>query len=381
MERLGEIEDLLKQVERQQEDLKGLEPLLGSVDSVLHFDSLFSQYRKRLADLSLKSTQVADYVSSLRAQSSFHVTSTATLQALANRRDAETKALETKVSTIEELYQQIETEGKACEQRVGEKILKAREGAIRRFEKELEVETERVKVALNTEKATVRTELEQAKVLLKSTVLPSQQSRGTSLIQDLHDIIEVRTRGIAKGLEDQYSSLQTHIDSTLLSACIRVCTLRSSLTLTPSLHNRGLHLLNCLRLHLDSLSPLMQRAKACSLHLADLSNRVTTLKSTNASEAAKAVIAEEIASVSGTLTALTAEVESTSEELEDCFDLVTGLETAVQREVPQERVQLMTSLRTEVSFTQYKAKKERTLAVVQRAQRDTQTLLEVWTSS
>lgn len=370
MERLEAIEELLKRVERQQEEFKALEPLLGSVDSVLHFDSLFSQYRKRLSDLSHTSSQVADYTSSIHSQSS-EATSTAALQA--SRRLREIKALEAKTSAVERLYEQIQTESRECGQRVVEEVRKEKEGMRKCFEEKLDLETEKVKVCLNSEKSAVRTELEQAKSILQGSNPVWKKEQGTAtLVTDLQAEIEARARSVTAKLEEQHSSMSSQIKSAVLSASSRLCSLRSSIALSPSLLHKGAHLIACLRLHLDSLYPgLMQRAQTCSQLASNLSDRITTLE---INEVTKAVIAEEIASVNATATSLATEFDSTTKDLESCFDLVTGLETAVQSVVPQERVQLMTRFRSEVKARQYRAKKTKTQREVERTLREVQAL-------
>lgn len=382
MERLEAIEELLKRVERQQEEFKSLEPLLGNVDSILHFDSLFSQYRKKLTDLSHTSIQVADFASSLRSQSS-QVTSTATLQA--GTRHREIKALEDKTSAVEKLCEQLLTDCRECGQRVVEKMQTEKEGMRRRFEEKLESEADQVKVSLNSEKSTMRTELEQAKAILQAsntvwskdqgnafnTVLPQQAGEaGTAaLVTNLQAEIEARTKSAAEQLEEQHSSMSSHIQSALHGVSSRLCALQSSLVLSPSLSLRGKHLITCIRIRLDYLYPgLMLRAQACSQLASNLSDRITTIKATEAG------YAREIASVKDIASALSTEFESYTKELEGCFDLVTGLETAVQSAVPQERVQLMTRFRSEVKATQYRVKKEKTQREVERALREGQAL-------
>jgi len=382
MERLEAIEELLKRVERQQEEFKSLEPLLGNVDSILHFDSLFSQYRKKLTDLSHTSIQVADFASSLRSQSS-QVTSTATLQA--GTRHREIKALEDKTSAVEKLCEQLLTDCRDCGQRVVEKMQTEKEGMRRRFEEKLESEADQVKVSLNSEKSTMRTELEQAKAILQAsntvwskdqgnafnTVLPQQAGEaGTAaLVTNLQAEIEARTKSAAEQLEEQHSSMSSHIQYVLHGVSSRLCALQSSLVLSPSLSLRGKHLITCIRIRLDYLYPgLMLRAQACSQLASHLSDRITTIKATEAD------YAREIASVKDIASALSTEFESSTKELEGCFDLVTGLETAVQCAVPQERVQLMTRFRSEVKATQYRAKKEKTQREVERALREGQAL-------
>jgi hypothetical protein len=82
------MEALLGRVKSQQEEFKALESLLGNVDSVLRFDSISAQYRKKLADLSQKASQASDYVSALHSKaSSFQSNSAEALKDLARRRE------------------------------------------------------------------------------------------------------------------------------------------------------------------------------------------------------------------------------------------------------------------------------------------------------
>lgn len=397
MERLEAMEALLGRVKSQQEEFKALEPLLGNVDSVLRFDSISAQYRKKLADLSQKASQASDYVSALHSKaSSFQSNSAEALKDLARRREREVKGLETRTMSVEACYKQLLAEGQGFGKRVVAGLETEREVFKQRFDEKLELEAAEVRASLDKEKAAVRTDLEQVKVLVKSltknnaayvkkygeqlkTALPKAsrpaeaiEAGKTAMIDDAKARISSGAKDMKQELERHCSSLLSGFQSSLLATCSKLHSIQSSVPLTPSLEGRGFHLISCIRLHLDSLHPYVpQQAQIYSQQASGLAERLNKLKSAEPTEETKAALATaegEIAPLNDQIAALTEEVESICKQLEACFDLVTGLETAVQSQVPQERVALMKRFRREVRGRQYQVKKPRALAELAKAQ-------------
>lgn len=397
MERLEALKGLLGQVQGQQEQFQPLESLLGNVDSVLHFDSISSQYRKKLSDLSQKSTQVTDYVASLRSKSaSFQSSSAEALKELARRRDREVKGIEARAAGVEARYQQLLAEGKGFGKRVVAGLEGERQVFNQRVEEKLELETAEVKASLEKEKSAVRTDLEQVKALVKSvtkanaayvkkygeqlkTALPKAnrtaeaiEAGKTAMLEDAKTRIGTGSKEINQELQRHCASLFSGFHSSLLATSSQLHSLQSSVALTPSLAGRGLHLIACIRLNLDSLHPYFpQQAQAYSQMVSSLSERLNKLKSAEHTEEIKAelITAEgEIAPLNDQIMTLTGEMEKVYKQLDACFDLVTGLETAIQSEIPPERVAVMKRFRREVSSRQYEVKQQRAQAELERLQ-------------
>ena len=392
------MEELLAKVARLQEDFKPLEPLLGNVDSVLHFDSISTQYRKKLAEITQKSNQVNDYVVSLRSKSSaFQTDSADTLKDFIRRRNREVKVLEAKLEGIEATYKQLQSEGKAFSQRVVAELEAEKPVFNQRFDEKLASETNAFKAELEKEKRNVRTELEKAKAIVKSvtkgntayvkkygdqlkTAQPKAnrpadtiESGKTALVEDLQNRITVGTRDIGVELDKQQKGLTERCQSALVNTASRLRALQANLT--PSLQGRGQQLLTCIRLHLDSLYPsISHQTKTCFHLLSSLSDRVSKLKSAEPTEEVKASIATaqgEFAPLEEQTVNLMGEMERVCGLLDGCFDLVTGLETAVQEEVPKERIALMKRFRRE-----YEVKKEKTSKEMQKMQEVVKVLRE-----
>ena len=397
MERLEAMEGQLGQVQGQQEQFQGLESLLGNVDSVLHFDSISAQYRKKVSDLAQKAAQVTDYVSSLRSKSaSFQSSSAEALKDLARRRDREVKGLEARTAGVEARYQQLLAEGKGFGKRVVAGLEGERQVFTQRIEEKLEIEKEEVKVSLEKEKTAVRADLEQVKVLVKSgtkanaayakkygdqlkTALPKAsrpaetiEAGKTAMLEDAKARVGAGNKEINQELQHHCTSLLSGFHSSLLSVSSQLHSLQSAVAVTPSLAGRGLHLITCIRLHLDSLHPyLPQQAQAYSHVVSSLSERLTKLKTAEPTEESKAALlaAEaEIAPLNDQIAALASEMDKACKQLDACFDLVTGLETSVQSEVPQKRVAVMKRFRREVRSRQYEVKQQRAQAELEKAQ-------------